>query len=417
MPEMKKYEELFEVFKINMNVFIDKKIAEGQSKFVIIPMGEWGKYCRDLLRERGIDPLLCLDNYNYNMADIFPVSSIIEKKEILKDAEVLIAVHYEEIYNKLVMQLSSYDVFQCIEEKIVAQIEGMSKDEKIFLNFLCVGSSLLVLDKLYNLLNCNSQIGLPKLKETRYLEKILSVLEEEFIRCYPKEVQEKALIGGIESRYMYYPNRVKSYFGENIKVIFCVKNPINALYDYFIESMRTCSEIEYVDLYKKYNTPSIDMFYEFSKNHREMFNYSKYLRKWFSILKREQILVVFEEDLLSKEKELLKEIQLFIGLSEEQIVEMNFVQDTSSKRSVAKDYMSAQIQNLFSNNYQKNMFRQKQEDGEVFGRLCNEMEELTTICYDEKIPEEVYYELLEYYKPCFMEMESILERNLEGLWY
>jgi len=419
---MENYEALFDE---RLNEYIDLKIAEGKSKFVICPMGVWGRRGKALLKKRGLEPVACLDNNYYNMKTVYPLDKFVQEKE--SDMEILVLTISESVEKELLEQIELYQIgkvgFIAREEinrkkereNELQMIRDLKRENPLELDFLCVGFQKCATTSLHLFLDKNENIELPKMKETFFLCDISRKSNEALHSYY--DVEKKAVLrGGIEPVYARMGRYVKEYFGERLKIIFCIRNPIKAGYSYAKMNMRNVSTDLELNMYKKYNVPCIEMIKEIMEEVKENFCYSDYIEEWLKYYPKQQIKFIVSEEMFREPNRIMKELQLAIGLSEDQVLECKVFPHLNEGAGVTKDYASAKI--VFAMSCVAYNYRYGSKGTrEALAEMRNEVFKETLIEFNENLPQDYYDELLEYYMPSIKRLEEIMGRSLEGLWY
>lgn len=412
---MHMYEKLFNEC---LGEYLENKMKEGQNKFIILPMGDWGRKGRELLRKKGIEPICCFDNHNYNMKDIYPLDYLDDF--LGDDIEILVLTIYEEIKETLLQQIKMNRkdnvCFVAKEEIELSMLRNFKKENGLKLDFLCVGFPKCGTSSLYNFLKNNTYIELPSIKETMFISNVSMKGHDALHRYYTKNMKGTIIKGGIEPTYRRYSKYVAEYFGKDIKLVFCLRNPVEALYSLFKMHVRFCGTKTVMQLYEKYNIPSIEMFKEYVYTERDAFNYAENILEWLQYYAREQMIFLISEEMFLNPNDLMKELQIFIGLSEEQILECELFPHSNEGAAVTKDYFCAKINNYVSSTFNSLLYLDVEERNQI-SNLRYKINELTKIEFNEKIPQDLYDELLEYYMPSIKCLEEIMGRSLEGVWY
>jgi len=407
-----------ELIEETLNEYLNLKIKEGKTKFIVLPMGDWGRLAKKILLQRGIDTFFCFDNLDYDMENIYPIDYL--KKNEIKDAEILLMARSREVERQLQEQIKKNNFgkvsYSAYEEIKLPLLRELKREKCLKLDFLCVGFPKCATTSLHRFLAQNKYIELPKLKEPQFLCNISKNAHEAMFRLYEKENAEAVIRGAIEPSYNKYGQYVLEYFGEDIKLIFCVRNPVKALYSLFKHGIRDCTSDYVLDLYKKYEKPSMEMFKEFAENKRNEYCYVDDIEDWLKYYSKDNMIFLIAEEIFENPQKILVELQADLGLSGEQILSSNKFPHSNEGTSVAKDYISAYINSCVSHTIDDFHYNTSEDRLKIF-RLRKTMNKLTTIEFNEKVPPELYSELLEYYMPSIKRLEEIMGRSLKGIWY
>lgn len=392
---------------------IQEYIAAGKDHFVIIPFGGRGREIKSILNNQlGIQEQFCVDNYHYDMQHVFPLDNM---PEGYKDCLFLITAEDDALCTELEGMLLKYiDSKQVIRETVAYEEEDVfQSNEKIKLDFLCVGMPKCGTTSLHNALCKNNSIFLPMQKETHFIKDINWKTHDDLHKSYPSEARKNKIVGGIEPSYFENAEKVYKYFGPDLKILFCVTNPVKALYSFFKMNMRTFpgKQIEFI---KKYGVVSPEMFDEYAEVYYKAYFYMKYVSSYLAYYPKEQIKIIISEEMYQKTGLVMHEIQDFIGLPKEKWYSYKEFPHTNVGASVAKNYEMAQINQIhFSLNYAISSPEEKTEVIKNFKKIC----EVTTCLYTEKMLDKTKKRLLEYYMPSIHELEEFMGRSLEGIWY
>lgn len=108
-------------------------------------------------------------------------------------------------------------------------------------NFLCVGAQKAGTTTLHDILKQHPDIFLPKIKETKFFHR--NHLYNKGIGYYLKkfftEYKHEKIIGEIDPEYMYFdyiPKRIAENLGNDIKLLFILRNPVDRAYSHYLMS-------------------------------------------------------------------------------------------------------------------------------------------------------------------------------------
>lgn len=116
-------------------------------------------------------------------------------------------------------------------------------------HFICPGAQKAGTTTLHNLLIQHPEINLPYQKETKYfLDRKLILTENDYIkRCFTAKYDKRNLFGEIDPEYFIYPEvpqRINEVLGNDVKLIFMLRNPVNRAYSHYWMSFRRGFETE-----------------------------------------------------------------------------------------------------------------------------------------------------------------------------
>lgn len=175
---------------------------------------------------------------------------------------------------------------------------------------------------LFGALSERKDIYLPQCKETLFFEwyKKMDAPERFLQTRYLDGAGKGQMVGMIEPSFCSYAKEVKQLLGNQVKIIFLVRNPADALFSYFKMSTRSGSDDELGQLYEK-DKFSAEMYTEYlrrriSMHALTMANYSFWIGQYLEIFPKEQIMVIFFEDLIKNTHQEMNRILEYIGCSE-----------------------------------------------------------------------------------------------------
>ena len=114
--------------------------------------------------------------------------------------------------------------------------------EDFHLDFICAGFNKCGTSSLHNVLKCIPAIQLPlNKKETCFFawyNHYSDPVEKFRERYFPYSVGENTVRGCIEPSFIKRAELVQKYFGQDIKLIFMLRNPVQASWSMFKMRMR-----------------------------------------------------------------------------------------------------------------------------------------------------------------------------------
>lgn len=388
-------------------------LAKEYKKIVILPMGIWGKLCREILVEETGEDIIGLDNYNYNNFSVFPL----DRKENWDKATLyLITAQDDNICLELEEQCKRYvDSSQIMKlfsvESIpqICQIYG-----RVHLDFLCVGFQKCGTSSLQEVLIKHPDIFLPSNKETFLAHHMYSAVAHENFRKVYERSNEKKFVGGIEPTYMDCASTVFHYFGSNLKIFLCVRNPRKALYSLFKMNMRDSKNaLYYMKKYGKISAESFDEWVE-KENDKKVFRYIDSVKEYLKYYDKDNIKIVVFEDLITNTENTMNELQEYIGINADSKVKYDKMphinEGTTVPRDLASVYVNERIFGLVCS----------QPDVELqtaINNLRGRISEITNIEYCEEMSSLTAQKLDLYYQQSINELEIFMGKSLKGMWY
>lgn len=199
----------------------------------------------------------------------------------------------------------------------------------MFPNFFVLGTQKGGTTTLQNLLASHPEIYLPEQKETKFFARDREWQKgfEYYIEKYYSNVTTEKAIGEIDPDYMYYApslERMLKTFDEfsNIKLIFILRNPIERAFSHYLMSLRRGHEqLKFEDALateqRRLETADFDEKMHFSYMDRS--HYLPQIERYLQHTSRENILVLFTEELESDPAATLKKIFHFLNVDEDYV--------------------------------------------------------------------------------------------------
>ncbi|MCI8640086.1 MAG: sulfotransferase [Coprococcus sp.] len=396
---------------------IQKRIEQGIKQFAILPAGFWGRMTRHILeKEFHIEPQACFDNFSFYNQDIHPVSEI--RSMCLSDTVFLVAVEKEEWRGLLYQQIAPFIPDSFIELIPILNAEQkriFEESKKVHLDFLCPGFHKCSTTSLQAALRQNKNIFLPDVKETFFITEITESTHKKFRQNYQDNNGKSigVLNGGIEPTYLFYAASVYQYFGRDLKILFLVRNPVEALKSAFKMSMREADK-EGFELIEKYGKMCPDLMKEYIETYYWRFLYINFIRIYERYYPKTQIKIVLSEELIQDPSEQMETIQEFIGLPKELRIDYEEFPYENRGDTVFKDLGGAYV------NHTLNMLRMNVESVPLYLRIDEirkEVFDITTADFNFEQYEDIWETVYDYYADSIKSLEERMGRSLEGVWY
>ncbi|MCI8392276.1 MAG: hypothetical protein HFI35_16770 [Roseburia sp.] len=387
-------------------------------KIVIVPMGKWGRTCKEILEGMGRTDLVFLDNRDYDDRTVFPVEG---GDHWYTDALYLIAAANEGVRKEIREQLERHvapsqlaDLFS--DDLIQSRI---SQYGKVTLDFLCCGFAKCGTTSLHVALRQNPNVFLPDVKETMFADNIWLPSAHRNLRLsYPPKLTAGKITGGIEPAYLRSAKTVHDYFGEHLRLLFCVRNPVKAAYSLFRMQMRDGFHDRIFYYLQKYKNISPEVFDEWVRleTEKDTFCYMDYIREYLNYYPKDQVRIVVFEDMIKRPDAVMQEIQEYIGLDRQHRSRYDALPHINEGDRIPKNLACAYI-----NRSIMGLMRETEEsDVELFASMQSVRDQIWLITneeYSEPMREETKEELTRFYMDSIRELEDFLERSLKGTWY
>lgn len=391
-------------------------------KIVILPYRNLSGMVSGILNdEYNIQEQFLVDNNAYDMQHIFPINQM---PEGYKECTFMLAAfgNTKKVLKEKLLEYVSEDrivdlLFDEEREKV------FQSEDKVHIDFLCPGFTKCGTTSLQYALAKHPKIFLPREKETFFLcYSIDEEAHEAFKNHYKQEDTEGKLIGDIEPGYKNMAEDVFRYCGSDLKLVFCVRNPVDVLYSYYKMEMRNA--LFMLEPGSSGNTDteweesvSPEMFDKWAVKYRFRGRYSEYIKTFLEYYPMEQIKIIVGEELYADAYTYMDDLQNFLGLSDEDKVEYHEFPRENIGNKVSKDKRGYEInQSIRQLRYK---LRQKGDfqSLELLNNIRDKIEEITMVDYNAPMLDSTRQNLLDYYMDSIHELEEILGRSLKNIWY
>ncbi len=248
--------------------------------------------------------------------------------------------------------------------------------------------------------------------------------KEQLIRDYFSSIPKGQIVGAIEPSFVSHAIRVREFFGKRVKLLFLVRNPVDASFSLFkMISRDTTDAVRIVDAYKKFGGEYKEgVFEEFCKGRSpvRVFKYTDCIQQFWECWPKDQIKIVFFEEMIENPRKTINEILQFVGSSCEYMYE-------DLPRENEGNYVMADIEGLEITCRRGKLTYEYQYLKEASGRNKEEiMDELAEVekqynqarkIYDLKLSEGERKMMEAYYNDSVRELERILNRDLSEIWF
>ncbi len=319
----------------------------------------------------------------------------------------------------------TYDVYQDI-------CKELEPDPKVVpyrnIDFLCVGFAKCGTTSLYSALKTLHKIYLSDRKETLFFRWYRGVKDPNKILAerYFNNIKQDQIVGMIEPTFFKYANEVYNFFGSNVKIIFLLKNPVDAIFSYFKMLCRD-GDRGMDKAYLRKGKFELEMFDEFfekrgKENDASRMEYYYWIQQYAKYYSKKQMKIVFFEELLNSPQTVINDILDFLGISdryeEEKLPlenEGNFVMANIEGHRIAQLSDDLGHANLpFSLEQER---RRIYEGKKVeYSELLSKYEQAAKI-YGIKMTEEQRKKAEVYYAHSIRKLEIIVDKDLSTIWF
>jgi hypothetical protein len=188
---------------------------------------------------------------------------------------------------------------------------------------MCVGAGKSGTTSLHDILKQHPDIFLPEVKETTFFrddKRYGKGLEFYEIKFFSRYNGEKA-IGEIDPSYMFYehvPERLVKHLGNEIKLIFILRNPVDRAYSHYLMSRRRGYESEDFPRALSLESERISRG-GFEEEHFSYVSgglYATQIKRYLRHFKKENMMfILFEEDFIQNRMQTIKKLLHFLDVN------------------------------------------------------------------------------------------------------
>lgn len=405
-------EELLAKAKQYQNVIIlgTENIAKTLVRFLIQP-------------ENNITP--CAIAYSKKAPDAktikgIKISSLKKLSKKYKDnALVLVALREDTFDNsEKVLKKNGFKNFAAMSYDLFL---SLSWAENVPMGFMCAGFTKCATTALNIALKKNKKIFLSKQKETNYIHwrHRYDDSPERFKTMYYPKWKKGQILGNVEPTYHRKSRQIYECFGPDLKLIFMMRNPVNATYSYFKMMMRRSQFRKQIGYYFKYKKFDVRMFDDYIRDYivsgvDTRFKYDEHIEKYLELWPKENIKFIFFEDIIKDTEKIMNEVQEFIGVEPVAISELP---SENVGSTVSKNFIGALLNGIMFKLRLKVMSIPSKKVKKWYKDTNAKLWKHTQVENNEKMTEDSRAELTEFYMDSIKNVEKITGRNLEGVWY
>jgi hypothetical protein len=281
---------------------------------------------------------------------------------------------------------------------------------------------------------------LPEKKETSFfvLEKDYKKGLDYYKKKYYSTNDKPKIIGEICPQYMSssaVPKRIYDDLGNNIKIIFLLRNPVKRAYSHYCMKSRTFEDLSFNDAIDKAlkvvsEKEILNKHLEFDKHSdinkseddKNAYRYSRYIypglystiiKDYLRYFPKENMKFIIFEEFIDDIPETINSIYDFLNIGRDDSVGFNI---HSNSKKVFKNSIFKFIRNLIylipktKKNKLRNLIGKK-----IYMNFKSRVENILTNTKTPPIPVETNEMLKTFYKPEIKELENILDRDL-NIW-
>ena len=296
------------------------------------------------------------------------------------------------------------------------------------LDFMLAGFSKCGTTSLHKVLMEIDDIYLSKKKESAFFRWCDSVDApmEDLAAEYFDDIREGQLVGMIEPDFSVQADKIQYFFGRQIKLIFCVRNPVDAVFSRF----KMNSRLGFSDMREAYQknegvfgSEIFDLY--FNQNERDstfvkLGNYADWLEQFLEYYTKDQIKIVLFEDMVKYPREIINDILSFLGSTRQYKQENlpvenegNFVMADIEGLRIAEKYLDIYWEYKYPEKIRK---LSRDELFEEQLKIQKQFEQAGKI-YNVKMTTEQRKYLQVYYCDSVRKLEKMINRDLSEIWF
>lgn len=298
----------------------------------------------------------------------------------------------------------------------------LSVAENVHMDFLCAGFSKSGTTSLQTAFKKHPAICLPKNKESYYLHwrQKYDNAPEKFRKRYFGDIPEGKIVGNIEPSYHKKAKSAYECFGKDLKIILMMRNPIDATYSNFKMLMKNPKEKKQALYFKKHNKFNVDMFDDYLEDYifsgkDQRYQYNVCVQQYIDTFGKDQVKLVFFEEIISEPTRILDEIQEFVGVPEDKRQKYDKLPKSNAGKFVSKNFVSALINyKLYKKKLEMKAASVKQMDR--YWKVANFLHDHTYVENAEKMSPESREVLRDFYSESVKSLSEIAGRDLSEIW-
>jgi Sulfotransferase domain len=207
-------------------------------------------------------------------------------------------------------------------------------------NFVCVGAEKAGTTPLFRILIQHRDVFMPQTKETHWFSKYYSTKERAYYEAtYFRGWRGQRAVGEATPEYMRAPKvpaRLKRDLGPDIKLIFCLRDPVKRAHSHYLQCVRILEESESFPtaLAEERKRLEANPYYGQRRAYLQGSLYSIHIRNYLKFFSREQMsFLLFEADLLDNRAAAIDRLFEFLEVGPDRKVKLD-VADSSLKAPV-----------------------------------------------------------------------------------
>ncbi|MDE7430764.1 MAG: sulfotransferase domain-containing protein [Lachnospiraceae bacterium] len=416
-----------------------KEILENENRIIIYGAGEYGKQIADYIisvgKQAKIESFWVTREQSENEYRGIKIWES-KKGNLTLQGDYLIIISVSLVYQaEIVKTVQQYQSrYRCMTLDLYNEIRKKADSDFVpestyvpykGLDFLVAGFSKCGTTSLHQALLEVDDIYLSKTKESEFFEwcDCVENSRERLVETYFNRIQDGQIVGMIEPTFFKNAKRVADFFGKQVKILFLVRNPVDASFSAFKMYSRGSCAGELKDAYMKSGGMcGLTTFeYWFEQNCDHMFlDYADWMKPFFEYYSKEQIKIIIFEEMIKKPKEVVNEILQFIGSSKKYsheelpyVNEGKFVMADMRGLEIAQKCGKMEVLYRYPDGV---LGRNRDEVYSEYLEVKEQFRQAKKI-YNMKLSEDMRKKLEMYYYDKVRELEKLLNKNLSQIWF
>ena len=292
------------------------------------------------------------------------------------------------------------------------------------MDFLCPGFPKCGTSSLYSALRMIDGIYLSESKENyffKWCENVENPMEV-LIKNYFGNIRKGQTVGIIDPTYVKKAKQIREFFGGKLKLLFLVRNPVESAFSGFRMAVR----LGMGDLDQAYESRggkfNVDMFDEFLERRVHEYEYIDWIEPFEQYYAREQMKIVFLEELIKEPKAVMNDILGYIGVSEQYEAEkLPFKNEGNFVMADIEGYRLARLrhetfyslhQDLLSLSNPRERYEKRREYMEI-----KEKYDQAERIYKVKMTQEQRKKAEKCFNDSVRKLEVFVDRDLSEIWF
>ncbi|MDE7430529.1 MAG: sulfotransferase domain-containing protein [Lachnospiraceae bacterium] len=291
------------------------------------------------------------------------------------------------------------------------------------IDFLCPGFPKCGTSSLYSALRQIEGIYLSQCKENHFFRWCEDVEnpEQKLINNYLSNIREGQAVGIIDPTYIREAKRIYCLFGNKIRILFLVRNPVDAAFSFFKMAVRL-GQGELEQAYQERGKFNVEMFDEFLEKNIDNYEYIYWIEQFKKYYESERIKVVFFEELIEMPQVVINDILKFIDVPDQyKYAKLPIENEGNFVMADVKGYKLANLRHSEFNRINKELLsiednRNRYEKQQELSKIKEEYD-LAEKIYGVKMTKEQRKKAERCFNDSVRKLEATLKKDLTEIWF